>query len=229
MISFEVSKLADIRRDLLDLSADIRLCKTCPIGADVINQYDVHRGFGKSTGSGLPFGIMFVGTNPSTRRTPGEPIAFRGGNGQIFRDHLIDLGFAHGSTYFTNAVRCTNRRSAVPTTRMFEHCAPFLYREVAIVEPKFVVFLGDAPADYYGTQIGLRTYWSTLTEFTLGLEIGDSPIFFMRIWHPTYAIRFRQYAKHYDDQLLLVKTRFEEILAGTFTIDRAQKLGRGRR
>ena len=131
------------------LNEDINKCTKCTFSQEEYNMPNKAKGTGPLVGyyqKEFKNKIMIVGMNPSHRRFPGIWQAFGGevrhaGSGQVFIDLLKDLGYLD-KVYITNLVKCST-----PTNKITEHdvnmCKEFLWREIELVNPPFIVCLGS--------------------------------------------------------------------------------------
>ena len=88
---------------------------------------------------------MFIGDPPGEdEEQQGEP--FAGQAGQLLDNMLKAVGLARqahgeGGVYITNAVKC-RPPGRNPTLQELSTCAPYLARQVALVQPKVIVVMG---------------------------------------------------------------------------------------
>src|SRR3954462_4088885 len=119
-------------------------------------------------GEGNPVAdVMFVGEAPgATEDELGRP--FVGRAGKLLDELLAEAGLARGEVWITNVVKARPPKNRDPKAPEIAHWMPVLERELAILEPRFVVPLGRhalkhfAPAakigEVHGTLVGERLF-----------------------------------------------------------------------
>jgi DNA polymerase len=98
--------------------------------------------------------IMFVGEAPGKNEAEtGRP--FCGASGRILDELLASVGIDRNSVYVTNIVkdRPTNNRDPLPSE--IEQYAPFLDRQIDIIQPKIIATLGRFSMEYVMRRLGL--------------------------------------------------------------------------
>lgn len=111
-------------------------CHLCALGFKVeeIGYWPV-----SSRGQGR---IMVVGHAPGEEEHKnGEPFVGRAGRAI---DKLLwqFCGLTDSEVYFTNTVKCRPSQDIRLKTEYFRACAPYLTKEIALVDPKLIVYLG---------------------------------------------------------------------------------------
>jgi uracil-DNA glycosylase family 4 len=91
--------------------------------------------------------IMFIGEAPGADEDRlGEP--FVGRAGQLFNKILDAIAIKREDVYICNILKCRppNNRDPLPTE--METCTPYLYKQIDLVKPKFIVCLGRISAQW---------------------------------------------------------------------------------
>ncbi len=102
----------------------------------------------KETATQLVFGvgnpnseIVFIGEAPGKNEDlQGEP--FVGAAGKFLNEMLAGIGLERGDIYITNIVKYRPPGNRDPEPEEIEVFIPYLERQLAIIKPKLVVFLG---------------------------------------------------------------------------------------
>jgi uracil-DNA glycosylase family 4 len=85
--------------------------------------------------------------------------------------------------YVCNIVKCRPPGNRTPTPAEIETCIPYLHEQLAAIDPKVIVAMGNtAVGSLLGTKLGItkvRGQWK--------LYRGKSPV--MPTYHPSYLIR----------------------------------------
>jgi DNA polymerase len=109
--------------------------------------------------------IMLVGEGPGENEDKeGKP--FVGRAGQLLDRMLAAIGLDRTKVYIANMVPWRPPGNRNPTPDELAQCAPFLHRQVELVNPKLLVTLGNVPTQaLFGTSQGItrmRGQWKTL-------------------------------------------------------------------
>ena len=109
--------------------------------------------------------IMLVGEGPGEQEDKqGKP--FVGRAGQLLDRMLAAIGLDRTKVYIANMVPWRPPGNRNPTPDELAQCAPFLHRQVELVNPKLVVTLGNVPTQsLFATSQGItrmRGQWKTL-------------------------------------------------------------------
>lgn len=133
-------------RSLDEISAEIRACRRCPLGATRLNAVP---GVGSATAS-----VMFIGEGPGFQEDHrGEP--FVGRSGQLLDKILAAIGLSRQTVYIANVVKChpmkdpTNPEShgndRKPSPEEIAACRGFLDEQIRLIAPRALVTLGAVP------------------------------------------------------------------------------------
>ncbi len=125
--------------------------------------------------------LMVVGEGPGQQEDEaGRP--FVGRAGQLLTDMLRAIHLERHEVFIANVVKCRPPENRNPTPAEAEACAPFLARQIALVDPEVVLVLGRTAAEALmgpGVRISaIRGVWTTLGHRAL-----------MPTYHPAYLLR----------------------------------------
>ncbi len=123
----------DKKEKLQALNEDWSLKNTC-----VLKKTATQAVFGHGSANAE---IVFIGEAPGKSEDE-QGIPFVGAAGKFLAEMLGDIGLKREDIYITNIVkyRPPNNRDPEPSEK--EACAPWLYEELNLIQPKLVVFLG---------------------------------------------------------------------------------------
>ena len=89
--------------------------------------------------------VLFVGEAPGEREDAlGEP--FVGKAGQLLDDMLAMIGLDRSRIYITNSIKCRPPQNRDPLNTEKEACAPYLQKQLQLMDPKIIVCLGRISA-----------------------------------------------------------------------------------
>lgn len=133
-------------------------------------------------GSGNPRAhLVFVGEGTG-RDEDIQGLPFVGRAGKLLTQMIDAMGLTRDDVYICNVVKCRPPENRAPEPDEMETCSPFLYRQLAVIQPKAIVCLGAiAFQALYGAKQSisrLRGQW---------LEFRGVPM--MATYHPAYLLR----------------------------------------
>nr|WP_244313759.1 uracil-DNA glycosylase [Stappia sediminis] len=129
--------------------------------------------------------VMFVGEAPG-REEDIQGLPFVGRSGQLLDRILAAIGLDRQSVYIANVVPWRPPGNRTPSPQETEICKPFIKRQIELVDPDVLVFLGGASAKaLLGVTDGilrLRGRWMTY-------DTGKRQIRAIATLHPAYLLR----------------------------------------
>lgn len=142
--------------------------------------------------------LMFVGEAPGAEEDKvGRP--FIGRAGQLLDKMIVAMGLRREDVYIANVLKTRPPNNATPTMDECARCAPYLYEQIAIVQPEVIVTLGlPATRVLLNTQQAmgqLRAHWASYPPE--GWQAGgggfarapEKPIPVMPTYHPAFLLR----------------------------------------
>jgi len=153
-----------------DIGADCRRCKLCEQRNKIV------------FGAGHPKAeLVFVGEGPGHDEDM-QGLPFVGRAGKLLTQMIEAMGLRRDDVYIANVVKCRPPQNRAPEPDEIETCSPFLYRQLAVIQPKAVVCLGAiAFQSLTGTKPSMsriRGQW---------LEFRGIPL--LPTYHPAYLLR----------------------------------------
>ena len=131
-----VPALADVEREALG-------CVACPLAA---TRTQVVFGVGDPHAD-----LLFVGEGPGEQEDlTGEP--FVGRAGRLLTSLIEGIGLTRAEVYIANVVKCRPPGNRDPLPLEIETCWPYLDAQIAFIEPRVVVTLGN-----FATKLLLET------------------------------------------------------------------------
>lgn len=158
---------------LEDIRADIGECTRCRLHLG-----RTHIVFGEGNPHAA---LMFVGEGPG-RDEDIQARPFVGRAGQLLTKIIEAMKFGRSDVYIANIVKCRPPDNRQPMPDEAAMCGQFLYRQIAVVNPKVIVCLGSV-----ATQYLLQTdkkISSLRGHFTEWRDIQVMPTY-----HPAYLLR----------------------------------------
>jgi DNA polymerase len=120
--------------------------------------------------------LVFVGEGPG-RDEDAQGIPFVGRAGQLLTQMIEAMGLKREAVYICNVVKCrTPEKDEVAT------CSPFLFRQLAAIQPKVICCLGSVAAQtMLGTNKGISHFRGEWFDFRGSKLIAT--------YHPAYLLR----------------------------------------
>ena len=130
--------------------------------------------------------IMLIGEAPGAEEDRrGKP--FVGPSGQLLDRMLATIGFDRTTVYITNVIYWRPPGNRSPTQAEIAACQPFLERQIELIRPRVIVFVGGIAArGLLGVQEGV----TKLRGRRLTYRLADgTPVPAMVMFHPAYLLR----------------------------------------
>ena len=86
--------------------------------------------------------LFIVGEAPGFNEDR-EGVPFRGASGMLLDRLLSSVGLGRGEVYLTTLVKCKTPEGRAPKPAEINACRPYLLSQLAAVDPKVVVAMGD--------------------------------------------------------------------------------------
>ena len=128
--------------------------------------------------------LMFVGEAPGFHEDKqGEP--FVGQAGKLLDGLLGAIGLARNDVYIANVLKCRPPGNRDPMPDEIEACEGYLFRQVALIEPRVIATLGNfATKLLSGKQVGITRVHGVEQEVT----IAGRPLLLYPLYHPAAAL-----------------------------------------
>ncbi len=171
---------------LKKIKDEILVLKTSPL-----YDYRIKNGSFPVIGEGSHFAkIMFVGEAPGANEAKtGRP--FIGAAGKFLTEMLEGIGAKREDVYITNIVKDRPPENRDPTPSEIEIYAPFLDRQIEIIQPKVIVTLGRFSMNYVMHKFDLDFELEPISKahgksYTAQAKFGTLKI--LPLYHPAAAL-----------------------------------------
>ena len=190
------------REPLNAVASEVVVCTKCPLWKTRKNAVP---------GEGNPnTQIMFIGEAPGYwEDVKGRP--FVGAAGKFLDTLLSEIGFLRDDVFIGNVLKCRPPRNREPQPEEIQTCAPYLDRQIKIIQPKFIVTLGNHSTAYIFSKANLR--FTSITQAhgkfyettILGMKVTIFPTF-----HPAAALYSAKYKEQTTNDFKLLKQELEK-------------------
>ncbi len=160
-----------------EIAENIKTCQKCPLYST--RNYAVP---GEGDYNSL---VIFVGEAPGeVEDLHGQP--FIGKAGQLFSKILQSVQIKRKDIFITNIVKCRPPGNRNPSKSEIEACFPYLESQIALINPKIIVTLGNIPTRFLlGSVDGITKLRGQWFDWIGGIKIF--PMF-----HPSYLLRHEE-------------------------------------
>lgn len=124
--------------------------------------------------------IMIIGEAPG-QREDASGVPFVGKSGQILDEVLEEVGLDRDDIYITNAVHCRPPDNRTPSKAEIRSCKKWLDYEIARVNPKYIVLLGNVPLQAVMGITGIKKQ--------RGKPVEQDGRIIIPTFHPSFALR----------------------------------------
>ena len=134
--------------------------------------------------------IMFIGEAPGKNEAQtGRP--FCGASGKILDELLNHIGIDRKAVYVTNIVKDRPPLNRDPNPEEIHLYAPFLDRQIEIIQPKVIATLGRFSMAYIMKRLGLEKHLTSISNmhgkiFDADTSYGNIKI--VPLYHPAVAV-----------------------------------------
>ena len=165
-----LAKSTETLEDIWNDIGDCTRCGLCEARTQVVNTHGNHKAR-----------LMFVGEAPGADEdAQGKP--FVGRAGQLLTKIIEAIGLKREEVLIGNVNRCRPPGNRQPTPEEAAICRPFLFREIAAVQPEVIVVMGNtAVRNLLETREGITRIRGKFQDFR-GIKV-------MPTFHPAYLLR----------------------------------------
>ncbi|MDP2638708.1 MAG: uracil-DNA glycosylase [Candidatus Azambacteria bacterium] len=134
--------------------------------------------------------IIFIGEAPGKNEAlTGRP--FCGAAGKILDELLLSADIARSEVYVTNIVKDRPPMNRDPLPEEIEFYAPFLDRQIEIIQPKIIATLGRFSMVYIMKKFGLESEIKSISAIhgkMFEADIAYGKIKILPLYHPAVAV-----------------------------------------
>jgi uracil-DNA glycosylase family 4 len=134
--------------------------------------------------------IMFVGEAPGkTEAETARP--FCGRSGKLLDEMIASIGLKREDVYITNVVKDRPQDNRDPLPSEIELYAPFLDRQMDIIQPKVIVGLGRFSGVYLMNKLGIGDQVTSISTMHGKEYIGNASygsVTIVPLYHPAVAL-----------------------------------------
>ena len=154
---------------------------------------------GKELGTSTVFGeldkdnskIIIIGEAPGKNEDK-ECKPFCGDSGVLLDKMLKKIGIDRNDLCITNTVfwrPCKDGQNRTPTIREFKICRPFLEKQIALVNPKMIICLGNTSLRDLMNNTKLKITDAVKSKKEYEYKDGNKQIKVIPAFHPSYLMR----------------------------------------
>jgi len=165
------------REQLVALYKEVQACARCPL-----HETRTKAVFGAGDADA---DLMFVGEAPGADEDR-QGLPFVGRAGQLLNQMLEGIGLARDDVFIANVLKSRPPGNRDPQPLEIEACKPYLFRQIALIEPTVICTLGNfATKLLTGNPAGITRVRGTPQVH----ELGGRTVFLLPLFHPAAALR----------------------------------------
>jgi uracil-DNA glycosylase family 4 len=127
--------------------------------------------------------VMFIGEGPGKDEDlQGEP--FVGAAGKFLTEMIGLVGWARKDVYITNVVKHRPPNNRDPLPEEVEACWPYLQRQIELIQPKLIVFLGRHAMNRFFPEMKI----SQAHGKAFRKDFAGKKQVFLALYHPAAAL-----------------------------------------
>jgi uracil-DNA glycosylase family 4 len=151
--------------------------------------------------------VMMVGEAPGRDEdAQGKP--FVGRAGQLLNAMLAAIGLTRDHVYIANSIPWRPPGNRTPTAEETALCLPFIERQIELVDPAILVFLGGTSAK---TLLRTTTGITRLRGRWMDYSINDVKLVTLAMLHPASLLRNPINKRHAWNDMLMLKHKMAEL------------------
>jgi DNA polymerase len=168
---------AERREQLVELYKEVQRCEKCPLHEA---RTKVVFGAGNADAD-----LMFVGEAPGAEEDR-QGLPFVGRAGQLLNQLLEEIGLSREEVFIANVLKNRPPGNRDPQPLEIQACEPWLWRQVALIEPRVVCTLGNFSTKLLtGSPTGITKVRGTPQAH----ELGGRMVYLLPLFHPAAALR----------------------------------------
>ena len=186
-----ISKSTETLEQIWADIGDCTRCGLCEGRTQVVNTHGNHKAR-----------LMFVGEAPGADEdAQGKP--FVGRAGQLLNNMIEAMGMKREDSIIGNVNRCRPPGNRQPTLEEAAICRPFLFREIAAIQPEIIVVMGNtALRNLLEVREGITRIRGKFQDFR-GIKV-------MPTFHPAYLLRDPSKKRETWEDLKMVRDYLED-------------------
>ncbi len=182
--------------NLEDLYSQIKDCQKCPLGLTRKNFV---------FGSGNPKAdIMFIGEAPGADEDE-QGLPFVGRAGQLLTKIIESIALKRSDVYICNILKCRPPKNRKPLISETDECEPYLFKQIEIIKPKFIIALGLTSAE---TLLKKKVKMSEIE----GKIIDYKSTKMLVTYHPAALLRNPEWKRNVWEDMKLLRKLYDEYL-----------------
>ena len=146
--------------------------------------------------------LMLIGEAPGADEdAQGRP--FVGRAGQLLMQMIKAIGFQRGDVFIANVLKCRPPENRNPEPDEIAQCSPFLWKQIAMIQPKVIIVLGTFSAQLIlNSKSSISSLRNRVYEMPFGKVVAT--------YHPSFLLRSPQKKPEAWEDLKLVKKTLDE-------------------
>ena len=146
--------------------------------------------------------LMLIGEAPGADEdAQGRP--FVGRAGQLLMQMIKAIGFQRSDVFIANVLKCRPPENRNPESDEIAECSPFLWKQIAMIQPKIILVLGTFSAQLIlNSKSSISNLRNRVYEMPFGKVVAT--------YHPSFLLRSPQKKPEAWEDLKLVRKTLDE-------------------
>jgi len=158
--------------------------------------------------------VMFIGEAPGANEDK-TGVPFCGQAGQILNSLLASIDVKREDVYIANILKDRPPANREPAPAEVEACAPYLLRQIAIIEPRVIATLGNYSTHFILEHFGVPESRLGISQLRGKKFIVQDPLTQKRytvipLYHPAVAVYNRQRLADLKNDFKVVKEQLKD-------------------
>lgn len=189
------------------IAAEVRVCVKCRL-------WEGRRQAVPGEGD-VDTSVVFVGEAPGYwEDVKGSP--FVGAAGKILNTLMTKIRLSRDRVFITNVVKCRPPENRAPKPDEIKTCTGlYLNRQIALIQPKIVVTLGNHSTAYVFSKTGLlNEAVNGITQLrgkVYSTKFLDLPVSVIPMYHPAAVLHNPKYKGALENDFELLKTQLQKL------------------
>jgi len=159
--------------------------------------------------------IMFIGEAPGANESK-TGVPFCGSAGQILNQLLESVGIKREEVYIANILKDRPPGNREPAPEEIVACAPYLLRQIAVIEPKIIATLGNYATHFILEQFGVPNSRLGISQlrgkkFAARDPLTQKSYAIIPLYHPAVAVYDSRKLDSLKDDFKILGEQLKEV------------------
>ncbi|MFH1461191.1 MAG: uracil-DNA glycosylase [Patescibacteria group bacterium] len=130
--------------------------------------------------------IVFIGEGPGANEDK-TGVPFCGQSGDVLDELFESIGYKREDAYVCNILKCRPPNNRNPEKKEIEACAPYLEKQIEIIQPKIIATLGNYATGFILRKYGLENKIEGISQIH-GRVFQAGGVKIIPLYHPAVVV-----------------------------------------